>query len=189
MPDEEVKAEDVNVEVKDGGDKGDEPVNEEDPDKAMKDEAKEKEIQDKKNLKEAQANVPVILQKFDLAYQIRKLYDWNIILGGTLAEDEEADKLSDEFFNSTDEVKDLLSEIKKKQDKRNDMMKVQGRSVKVIGDTQEIEEFLNRGEELIDKLSDVLRDQSAEGRMSPEEFEKKEQTKEGFENLLGILVI
>ena len=68
-------------------------------------------------------------------------------------------------------------------------MKAQGRSMKVMADTQEIEEFLNRAEELIDKLTDVLRDQSAEGRMSPEEFEKKEQTKEGFENLLGILLI
>jgi methyl-accepting chemotaxis protein len=90
----------------------------------------------------------------------------------------------DPYFNITDEIKDLCTDIKTNQNKRNDIKKNQGLTLEVTKMTNNIGEELDRADTLIDKLSDCLREQGAEGDMKPEQLEEKENTLAKFEDLI-----
>lgn len=120
--------------------------------------------------------------KCDPVYMLRKLYEWNYDLGGDLLVEEANQRLYDPYYVTMDEIKDLMVIVKRRQDKRNAVRKEEGNSLKCIEMTNEIGQFIGRGEFQADALATIFKRQAIPGIMSPEEYEEKDTL---TENLFG----
>lgn len=131
-----------------------------------------------------QAVSPAQIIKFDPNYILCKLYDYNVQLGGNLLDEEAQAKAQDPFFHLTEEIKSSLSNCKKLQDQRNKLRKKSGKTLESTRLTNEIQDLLDRSEDMVNELNNQLREQATEGDLSPEELEQKEESYEAFRKLL-----
>ena len=148
----------------------------------------EQEIQDKLNAEaKGGKKTQKIVVKCDPVYMLRKQYEWNYDLGGELLLDEANERSYDPFYVTMDEITELCTIIKSHQDKRNTVRKEEGNSIRCIRKTNDINEFISRGEVLTNELSRIFGYQAIPGVMSNQEYEEKdEQVEKLFAQLEGV---
>jgi len=113
------------------------------------------------------------VSRFNADYMLKRLYEFDEMLGGRMREEEEEREKADKFFVEQAEISKIFTEIKKVQAERNQIRLNEGRCHKQMVLDTTIQEQISTADKRTDELAKMLREQAKESRPK-EEIKKKE---------------